>query len=133
LFKVPSFDVQSLYHTFPPFVESATEKLYAAPHTTPEQAMQIPQWVERGKRRKAERASARLKYTMTFLAAKHTGRQSIRALAEMVGMDHSTISIYIRRGSFSERAAKRIEEALGTEEVTARFLMEPLEEAQSSG
>lgn len=93
--------------------------------------MQIPQWVDSKKRRKAERASARLKYILVLLAAKHTGRQSIRALAERCGMDHSTISHYIRQGSFSERAAKRIEGILGRQEITHEWLIDPLEEKKT--
>lgn len=95
--------------------------------------MQIPSWVDAKKRRKADKASARLKYILTLTAAKHTGRQSIRALAERCEMSHSTISLYIRRGSFSEKAAKRIEEIVGQKEITAAFLMNPLGEARSPG
>lgn len=94
--------------------------------------MQIPSWVEKNARSKNAKASARLKYTLTLLAAKHTARQSIRALAEKVGMDHSTISFYIRRGAFSEKAAKRIEENLGSKEITAAFLRNPLRQGLPS-
>jgi lambda repressor-like predicted transcriptional regulator len=86
----------------------------------------IPPFVDRNKK-KSERASARLRYMLAVLAAKHTGRQSMRALSEMVGLDHSTLSTYIRKGSFSERSANRIAEAIGTDEITADMLMNPLE------
>jgi transcriptional regulator with XRE-family HTH domain len=95
--------------------------------------MQIPSWVDAKKRRKADKASARLKYILTLTAAKHTGRQSIRALAERCGMNHSTISLYIRKGAFSEKAAKRIEEVIGREEIAAEFLMNPFVEERPPG
>ena len=88
--------------------------------------MKIPHWVDARKRKKTERASARLKYVLGVIAATHTGRQSMRALAEKVGMDHSTLSTYIRRGAFSVAAAQRIECTFGRDVVTCEFLLDPL-------
>lgn len=88
--------------------------------------MNIPQWVEKGLRKKADRAAARLKYVFGVLAARHTSRNSVRGLAEMVCLDHSTISIYIRRGQFSERAANLIVRKLGEKDVTATMLTDPM-------
>lgn len=88
--------------------------------------MKIPYFVEARKRTKKERAAARLKYVLAVISAKHTGRQSMRALAEKVELDHSTLSTYIRRGSFSVAAAERIVGAIDNCEVTVDQLVDPL-------
>lgn len=90
--------------------------------------MQIPHFVEAGRKTKKAKASARLKYVLANLAAQHTSRSSMRALADKVGLDHSTISTYIRRGSFSEPAALRIQEAMVAEgsDITAADLIDPM-------
>lgn len=87
--------------------------------------MDIPNWVD-AKKRKSQKPSARLKYILANLAARHTGRQSMRALAEKVGLDHSTLSLYIRRGSFSVSAAERIQTVLGAKEISAAVLITPM-------
>lgn len=88
--------------------------------------MHIPTWVEKGLRTKEAKSTARLKFIVGNLAARHTGRASMRALAEHVGLDHSTISGYIRKGTFSEQAAATIIEKLGDTSVTTKMLIEPL-------
>lgn len=88
--------------------------------------MQIPHWVEKGKRSKAEKATARLKYIITLLAAQHTERGSMRSLGEHCGLDHSTIAIYVRRGAFSESAAQTIVSKLGNPALTVNHLTNPL-------
>lgn len=89
--------------------------------------MQIPHFVEVGRKTKKAKASARLKFVLANLAAQHTSRSSMRALADKIGMDHSTLSTYIRRGYFSEPAAKRIEEVMGAvSDITAAELMDPM-------
>lgn len=93
----------------------------------------IPSWVEKGKTRNAQRASARLDYLLGLLAALHTERKSIRGLAEKVGMDHSTISLYIRQGAFTEAAAFRIVNALKDPKLTISMLMHPLTIDKSPG
>lgn len=93
----------------------------------------IPTWVDKGKTRNAQRASARLDYLMGLLAALHTERKSIRGLAEKVGMDHSTISLYIRNGAFTEAAANRIVTALKDPKLTAAMLMNPMGIDKSPG
>ena len=87
--------------------------------------MNFPHWVD-APRSKKTRATNRLKYLLSVLANNLTGRQSMRALSEHVGLDHSTISIYIRRGAFSEKAAKLIEEKLGRAAVRHEQLTDPL-------
>lgn len=92
--------------------------------------MKIPHFVDARKRTKKERQSARLKYVLGVIAAKNTGRQSMRALADMVGLDHSTLSTYIRRGSFSVPAAEKVIAGLQQHkiapEVTVEQLIDPL-------
>lgn len=88
--------------------------------------MQIPHWVEKGLSSKQKKASARLKWIVGNIAARHTGRASMRALAEKVELDHSTLSGYIRRGAFSQPAAERIVAALKDDSVTVLMLTQPL-------
>lgn len=95
--------------------------------------MTIPHWVEHGKRSKREKATARLKYLMSTLAARHTSRSSMRGLADMVGMSHSTLSLYIRRGAFTESAAKCIVEVLKDGELTPQMLVDPMSISKSPG
>lgn len=87
--------------------------------------MKFPHWVDQP-RSKDARASNRLKFIITTLAVHATGRQSMRALAEVVGLDHSTLSLNIRRGSFPEKSAALIEEKFGRKLVKREYLMSPL-------
>lgn len=93
----------------------------------------IPSWVEKGKTRKEERATARLDYLLGLLAALHTERKSMRGLAEKVGLDHSTISGYIRQGAFTQSAAQRIVDTLKDPKLSVTMLTEPLTVARSPG
>lgn len=88
--------------------------------------MQIPDHVCRGKRSKNEKSSAILKHIILNLAAQHTERASIRSLSKLVGLEHSTICIYIRRGAFSELAANRIAQRFASDGIKAEHLMSPL-------
>lgn len=88
--------------------------------------MDIPHWVDKGKRSNRERAVARLKYLMATLAARHSPRSSMRGFAEMMGMSHSTLSLYIRRGQFTEITAKRIVDTFKEPGLTAVMLTDPL-------
>lgn len=69
-----------------------------------------------------KRASARLRHMLEMLAMQVSTRRSMRALAEHVGLDHSTLSYYIREGRISEDGAKTIVEKLG-QLVTVKQLM----------
>lgn len=89
--------------------------------------MKFPAWVNGQNKTKQQKASARLKYIMTMLAAKHAPSMSMRGLADIVGLDHSTLSFYIRKGSFSYKAASRIVDALPHGEITIDALMNPLD------
>lgn len=93
----------------------------------------IPTWVDKNKSRGRDKASARLDYLVGLLAALHTERKSIRGLAEKIGMDHSTISLYIRKGAFTMPAATRIVETLKDPKLAVTMLTEPLTIARSPG
>lgn len=95
--------------------------------------MDIPNWVDKGKRSKGERATARLKYIISTLAARHSPRCSMRGLADMVGLNHSTIAIYVRRGAFSSLAAERIVEKLNDPTLTTAMLIDPMSIPKSPG
>lgn len=88
--------------------------------------MNIPEHVCRGKRSNADKSSAILKFVLLNLAARYTSRASIRSLAEEVGMDHSTICLYMRNGSFSNTAANRIIETFPDTGLRADNLVQPL-------
>jgi hypothetical protein len=94
--------------------------------------MRFPLWVDGKRMSKAARASARLKYMLSMLAAHVDGRQSMRALGDRVGLNHSTLSLYIRRGSFSESAARKIEEKIGRETIPFEYLVAPLDIAATT-
>lgn len=87
--------------------------------------MIFPPFVDKNKT-KAGRASARLRYILVKLSVEHTGRHSMRGLAEVVGLDHSTLSTYIRKGGFSETAAFRVFHSIPNCPVTIEELMNPM-------
>ena len=88
--------------------------------------MQFPPWANGPKLSKKQRASLRLRYIISKISLQISGRQSHRALAEHVGLNHSTISLYVSRGAFSEKAAKTIEERVGRTICRAEWLTDPL-------
>ena len=62
------------------------------------------------------------------LAIECTDKPTIRALCEFSGLvNHSTVSIYITRGAFSQVMAEKFEEKFGAEHITAAQLTNPLE------
>lgn len=74
-----------------------------------------------------QRASNRLKYIISRTALEATGDGSVAKFASVVGMDPSTIFIYIKRGRFSSRAAITVEDAFGREVLPNEWLRRPLE------
>lgn len=88
--------------------------------------MRFPAWVEGPRMTKAQRATARLRFIIKHLALHHTGRSSMRALATKVGLDHSTLAMYCRQGSFSTTAADKIVAALGVKAIRKTDLTDPL-------
>lgn len=74
--------------------------------------MYFPDWVEKGCRTRRQRATARLKFILFTATYDLTGMRGPRVLAPIVGLDFSTIYLYIREGAFSETAAAKIVDAL---------------------
>lgn len=89
--------------------------------------MIFPEWVEGPRMTDHQRATARLKFIINYLAAKHTKRASVRGLAELVELNHCTLSTYIRRGAFSRDAALKIEAKLGRRHIRHEDLTNPLD------
>lgn len=90
--------------------------------------MSFPTWVQKKNRTKGAQASARLRYMLCRLANEFSERATIRSVCELSGAaNHSTVSLYISKGSFSEACAARFEEFFGAEHITAAALVAPLE------
>lgn len=88
--------------------------------------MQFPTWADSPKMTKHQRAVGRLKCIVMRLSIEHTGRNSMRAFGALVGLDHSTLSKYIKQGHFTEKAACQVQVRLGDPTITAEDLMNPL-------
>lgn len=89
--------------------------------------MSFPTWVQKKNRNSKQQASARLKYMLYRLSIEFAEKPTIRALCDASGAaKHSTVSIYITKGSFSELCAQRFEEFFGAGNITAAALMDPL-------
>lgn len=67
--------------------------------------MQFPKWADSTSLSKQQRASGRLKFITMTLATELSTRASMRALAEKVGLEHSTITKSITQGYFSDKSA----------------------------
>ena len=87
--------------------------------------VRFPQWVEDHKK-DHERASARLQYLVSLAAVEATGRQSVRALCEQIQMDHSSVSLAIRRGYFTEKMATAVANAVSSKTIRPEYLVAPL-------
>ena len=89
--------------------------------------MTFPGWVQKARSKKAQ-ASARLRYIMYKLAIEHTPTGSIRGLCETCKLgSHTTVSLYISQGAFSQHLAERFEERFGSAIITAAQLVAPLD------
>lgn len=95
--------------------------------------MLFPKWADAPRMSKAERASGRLQFLVQTLALEHTGRASLRSLATVVGLEHSTIGKSIAQGSFSEKSALQIVHRLKPRIVTPEMLMNPMSIDKSPG
>lgn len=89
--------------------------------------MKFPDWVDAGKRSKAAKGRARLKYAINKLAAEWTENSSLRQLALHVGITHATMSKSVVNGRFAANAAVKILRACpsGFDGLTIDFLMDP--------
>lgn len=88
--------------------------------------MQFPQWVDEQQNDQAK-ATARLRYMMATIAAKRTGRGTLRQFAKLVGIDHSTLAYSVKRGSCTPAVATKIEDTLGREVAPNENFRKPLE------
>ena len=88
-------------------------------------SVRFPPWVDT-QPNDDERASARLRYLVNRAALEAPGKQSVRALAEKIEMDHSSISNAIRRGYMSEGMAQAIVQSVGLSMLKADYLINPL-------
>lgn len=84
--------------------------------------MQFPQWV--AKLPADKRASGRLGYLIRRLALETCPNPSVRALCMSTDVsDHSTVSLYIARGAFTEELADIFQEKF---KIPASWLTDPL-------
>lgn len=89
--------------------------------------MQFPDWVDDPKLTDNERASNRLRYMIAYAGTKLTGRGTLRAVAKLAKLDHSTLAYAIKRGQCSAAVALQLEEAAGRDLLRHEFLRRPLE------
>ncbi len=87
--------------------------------------MKFPEWVLKAPKRL--QASARLRYLVYRLAIEITPKASVRALCEQTAIDHSTVTLYIKRGQFSPSLAHAWQKQFGRTLVRAEWLIEPLD------
>jgi len=86
-----------------------------------------PEWVNKG-RGKQVRASNRVRYIINRLAAEVGPKNSIRAIADAIKMDYSTLCVYMIRGYFSPRTADKLEKCFGPDWAPSHILQDPLAE-----
>jgi hypothetical protein len=89
--------------------------------------MKFPEWIDDPKFTDGERASNRLRYLIANVGAELTGRGTLRAVAKLAGVDHSTLAYSIKRGSCTAQVALQIEEAIGRQHIRHEHLRRPLE------
>lgn len=91
--------------------------------------MKYPDWVHEPQGQTEQQArKKRLVYLVRRAALHIDGRGSYSALAEKLGLCHSTFCIYIDRGRFSAATATAIEKLVGRELAPHELLMDPLGE-----
>lgn len=91
--------------------------------------MQFPKWADNTQLSKQQRASGRLKFITMTLANELSVRGSMRALAEKVGLEHSTITKSVKQGYFSEKSAITMAYHLKAQSpwLTVEMLTSPME------
>ena len=87
--------------------------------------MKFPVWVDKSPN-DTQRARNRLQYIIARAAIEVTGKNSVRALAQRAGIDHSVISYSVRRGQFSADAAVKLEDFAGRHLLPNEWLRHPL-------
>lgn len=88
--------------------------------------MQFPDWVDDPKLTENERASNRLRFMIANAGTKLTGRGTLRAVAKLANLDHSTLAYAIKRGRCSAEVALKLEEAAGRNHLRHEDLRNPL-------
>jgi hypothetical protein len=63
---------------------------------------------------------------LALAALKKCGQSSLRSVAREVGCDHSSLSLAISKGGFSEQMAEQIEQAFGRDVLPREALINPL-------
>lgn len=87
----------------------------------------FPAWVDTPKRQsKQQLASKRLKFLLCNAALQHTGRGNIAAFAETIGLEMTTVHLYVKKGALSRPAAETAEEIFGRKLIRAEWLTDPL-------
>lgn len=74
-----------------------------------------------------DRARGRLRYLMQRAALRATGRASVRALADAIGMNHATLGDCIKNNRCTPGVALKIEDLVGKDHTPNEWLRFPLE------
>ncbi len=88
--------------------------------------MRFPKWVNQTGSTKEQRAGNRLRYIIGRLALEYSRDGTLKALCGKLGVSHSTVSLYITLGKFSENMAVAFEKAFGRDLAPREWLLEPL-------
>lgn len=89
--------------------------------------MKFPEWVDDPHQSNTERAGARLRYILKTASLHLTGDGTMRSIARMADVDHSTMAAAVKRGWFSIPMANKIQEAVGRDHLKCEHLTHPLE------
>lgn len=90
--------------------------------------MRYPDWVNQQGLDEKQIRKNRLIFLVRRAALHVDGRGSYKALAEKLGLCHSTFCIYIDRGRFTASVATAIERLIGRELAPHELLMDPMGE-----
>ena len=90
----------------------------------------FPPHVER--KRGLDLARARLRYMIYSASLHKLGKASMQQLAREAGCNHSTISIAITKGRFTQELADRVCSVIGGEHVRSEWLVDPLNIIETS-
>lgn len=89
--------------------------------------IKFPTWVETPRRQpKQQLAAKRLRYLVVRASIQRTFGGHIASFATAIGMDKSTIHLYIKLGKFSKPSAEMAENIFGSDVIQADWLTSPL-------
>lgn len=87
----------------------------------------FPNWVTAPKRQsKQQLAVKRLRYLCLRATIEDAPGGNIASFSEAIGMERTTIHLYVKLGKFSAPAAQRAEDHFGTDLISAEWLIDPL-------